>query len=256
MNKQRYLAELQRLLVFMTPEDCAETIRRYAALFDAAGPGGEAALIEQIGSPTKAAIGLSRGYEPGRLSDRLPGEPASFPQETPPPPKEGELWDELPSLDLPDFEEDVIPGEAPDQQEPERRFSMPELPEHPETNNTPAGGSYVERSMPLGLGIPLFVLVILGLGVPLAALLIGVAAALLIPGCAAFFAAWLTAVGGLWCVGYIADAILLFGAAFVVLAMGIILLFGGVWLDGRLISLYARGLRWVAGELLGRRVAS
>ena len=35
-----------------------------------------------------------------------------------------------------------------------------------------------------------------------------------------------------------------------------ILLFGGLWLAVRLISLYVRGVKWVAGELLGKKVAA
>ncbi len=56
MNKQQYLAELQRLLVFMTETDREYTIRHYTDLFDSAGPEKERALIEIHGSPTKAAI--------------------------------------------------------------------------------------------------------------------------------------------------------------------------------------------------------
>ena len=49
LNKQRYLAELQRLLVFMTPDDRDRTVRRFSYMFDAAGPEGEAALgVEPI----------------------------------------------------------------------------------------------------------------------------------------------------------------------------------------------------------------
>ncbi|MCD7846407.1 MAG: hypothetical protein LUG57_11290, partial [Oscillospiraceae bacterium] len=83
MNKQRYLAELQRLLVFMTEEDRELTVQRYGELFDAAGPEGEEALVKQIGSPTKAAISLSRGYEPGGLGDVLPPVPAPEPEAQP-----------------------------------------------------------------------------------------------------------------------------------------------------------------------------
>ncbi len=63
MNKQRYLKELQQLLIFMTDEDREITVAHYAGLFDAVGEDGEEALADQLGSPTKAAIGLSRGYQ-------------------------------------------------------------------------------------------------------------------------------------------------------------------------------------------------
>ena len=249
MNKQRFLAELQRLLVFMTEEDRVETIRRYSDLFAAAGPEGEADLLNELGSPTKAAISLSRGYEPGKLSEALPVAPEKKPRpaltET-----EEDPWGDLPSFDLPDYPEE----DAEEKDGQEQSFSMPDLPGYAapaEREQKPA----VTRSMPLGLGIPLFILVVIGLGLPLAAVCIAVMAALLVPGCAGLFAAYLTAVGGLWCLGFMADAILMFGAAFIVLTLGIVLLFGGLYLGVKLAALYIGGLRWVAGELLGRRTA-
>lgn len=255
MNKQRFLAELQRLLVFMTDADRAETVRRYTELFDSVGPEGEADLIAEIGTPTKAAIGLSRGYEPGKLPDELPGVPAERSararrQDTP--------WDEMPTFDLPDYIEEMMPDEPADTRpdEPERPFVLPELPRYAAPEENYDSEPVVERSMPLGLGVPLFVLVIVGLGLPIAGLFLSVSLALLTPGCAVVYGAYLFAVGGLWCLSYIADAILLIGAGFIVLAFGIFLLFGGLWLAVRLISLYVRGVKWVAGELLGKKVAA
>ena len=255
LNKQRYLAELQRLLVFMTEDDRSQTIRRYAELFDAAGPEGESELLSRIGSPTKAAIGLSRGYEPGQPRRPLPGvqgenkRPATLTQ------TQDDPWGDLPAFDLPDYIAEDAPEDAePASDQAERRFSMPDLPAYTAPAE-PVRAPSVQRSIPLGLGIPLFALVVIGLGVPLAAALLAAAAALLVPGCAGLFGAYLTAVGGLWCLSFMADAILMFGAAFIVLALGIVLLFGGVWLDVKLARLYIRGLRWVGGELLGRRVA-
>lgn len=260
MNKQRYLAELQRLLVFMTPEDRAEIVRRYAELFDAAGPEGEAELVAQLGSPTKTAIRLSRGYEAGKLPDVLPGAP-----ETPAPEKpaltqtQEDPWGDLPTFDLPAYI-DELPSEDGDdrpggEEVPDAAFTMPDLP----GTGGPEGeapGVTVERSIPLGLGIPLFVLVFCALGVPLGAVCLAVMLALLVPGCALLFGAYLIGVGGLWCVGYVADAILLFGAAAIALALGLMLLYAGFWLGVRLFRLYGRGVGWVAGELLGRRVRS
>lgn len=252
MNKQRYLAELQRLLVFMTDADRAETVRRYSDLFDAAGPEAEAELIDRIGSPTKAAIGLSRGYEPGKLAAQplpdAPKKPAPALTQT-----EDDPWGDLPTFDLPDYIGEMLPeteNAAPDGAD--KPFSMPDLPGYaPRSLDEPEERE--KRGVPLGLGIPLFILVLAGLGLPLAVLCIGVMAALILPGCAIIFGAYLTAVGGLWCVGFMADAILMFGAAFIVLAFGLILLFGGIWLGVKLAALYIRGVRLLAGELLGGR---
>ena len=263
MNKQRYLAELRRLLVFMSQEDAEETIRRYTDMFDAAGMEGEAALIDQLGSPTKAAIGLSRGYEPGKLNIPTPvvtpqpgtaAEILDLPTEKPAGP-----WEDLPDFQLPgisgedeaeDDNDEAAPAPVAEEEIPE-----PDLPRRiAPAKETPVPVTKIVRTMSLGLGIPLFIFVMIGLGVPVAAVFLAVMAAALVPGCAILFAAYLIAVGGLWCMGYMADAILLFGLAFVVLAAGILVLWFGIWVWIQLITVYSKGVRWLAGELLGRKV--
>lgn len=280
MNRQRYLAELRRLLVFMSDEDREEAVRRCAAAFDAAGPEGEAALIEALGSPTRTAIALSRGYEQGSIPDVFPqaveaagaakaAEEASTDAEPEPAPEPESPWTEIPDFELSDGpgEAESAPAETPeaavpeaapqaegaseaeDGEEPEP-LPLTAIPEEPEE-----GPVYViERTMPLGLGIPLFILVFAALGIPLAALCLALALALIAPGCAVLFGAYLVFVGGLWCVGYMADAVLLFGLMFVVLAAGLLVLSLGVWLAVLLIRLYVRAFGWIAGELLGRKV--
>lgn len=258
MNKQRYLAELQRLLVFMTDEDRDATVRRYAELFDAAGPEGEEMLIAELGSPTKTAIGLSRGYEPGQIPE-TEAEQRAF--GTLSEKKPDEPWEELPAFELPELvpEEDSAKSEAsekpeapaPRRAEPVRPVRQPRpAPEEPWREPQVV----IERSMPLGLGVPLFILVMLALGLPLAALCLALMAVCAAPGCALLFGAYLVAVGGMWCMSYMADMILLFGLAFAVLAVGLLVLWGGVWLIAKLGGLYAAGVRWLAGELLGRKV--
>ncbi len=267
MNKQRYLAELQRLLVFMTEEDREIIVRRYSDLFDAAGSENELTLIEQLGSPTKAAIGLSRGYEPGKLPAALPGQPASMHVTAGQPPKEAALtteddpFGEMPQFDLSGFVE--IEEEKPEtptlELAPQPAQELPIRPVRPEpvrpaAEPEPWHKPTYEQSIPLGLGIPLFVLVIVALGLPVAAVCIAAMLILLIPGGICLFAAYLVAVGGLWCMSYMADAIVLFGAAFIVLALGIVVLWGGIWLDVKIGGAYTAGVGWLAGELLGRKV--
>lgn len=254
MNKQRYLAELQKLLVFMTEEDKALAIRHYGDMFDAVGEEGEAELARQLGSPTKAAIGLSRGYEPGSIRN-LPAAPAKAQkprvsltqtQEDP--------WGDLPTFEIPDLDLPEDPATAEEKPEPKRKPDfLREMPEEDRTENT-TSEYYYERSMPLGAGIALLVLVMLALGIPLAALVLALMAVCLAPGAAIVFGAYLAAVGGLWCLSILADAMLLFGTAFLILAVGLIVLWGGVWLCSRLAMLYVRGVQWLCGELLGRKV--
>lgn len=259
MNKQRYLAELQRLLVFMTETDRAEVIRRCSELFDAAGPGGEADVIALAGSPTKAAISLSKGYEPGTIPDVLPGADALPRAAEPAPAATQEItegassWEEdIPAFDIPLYAQDDSPEEPAPSAGSEEPFTIPDLPGtiRPEADPADDAG---KRVMPLGIGIPLFVIIMAAIGLPLAALCLLAAAALLMPGAALIFAAWLVFVGGLWCLSFIADAILLFGAAFIVLALGILVLFAGLRLGVKLVSLYVRGVSLLVDVFFFRR---
>lgn len=279
MNKQRYLAELQRLLVFMTEEDRELTVQRYGELFDAVGPEGETELIERIGSPTKAAIRLSRGYEPGQLTDIPPQVPDSETEAEPEEPEEAkesasqesleELWNELDEFELPDLElelpgEDAAKAAEPKEEsepepelktEPERRETRP-APIRPPKEPEPVRETKTiyKRVMPIGLGAVLFAVLMICVGLPLAAVCVALAVVCLCPGAAAAIGAWLIFVGGLWCVSFMADAILIFGLSFIVLAVAVLLLFAGIWADVQLIRLYIRGVDALGGLLLGRKV--
>ena len=358
MSKQRYLAELQRLLIFMTSADREETVRRYGALFDACGPEGEDELTRRVGSPTAVAIRLSHSYEPGVIRDEFfpdgspilapepepeaeepaPGpetpEPAAEegpapepePEEAPASPPEDRLpvydhslvEEELPDLELPDLGLPDLPippapepepvaeepePEGPAEEEPDGTVPEPEPapgpepaaeepapepeeapapapqparpapvlpPERPaprfisvpldhrpqERRPAPEPVVTVKRSMPLAAGVPLFILVLIAAAVPLGAVLLVLLPLLLLPGLAILAAAWLMAVGGLWCVSYIADAVMLFGAAFFILGLALMALFLGLWLDVALVRLYIRLLTGMKHLFLGRKVIS
>ncbi len=257
MNKQRFLAELQKLLVFMSEEDRALAIRHFCDMFDAVGEEREEELSRQLGSPTKAAIGLSRGYEPGSIQN-LPPIPsmaqkpkASLTQ------TQEDPWGDLPTFEIPELELPDHLAEGAENKKPaspKKPDFLRDLPEEEEDVLPRTPAYYYERSLSLGAGIPLFVLVMLALGLPLAGLSLALMAVCLAPGAAVLLGAYLAAIGGLWCLSMIADAMLLFGAAFLILAVGLILLWGGIWLCVRLVGLYIRGVRWLWGELLGRKV--
>lgn len=291
MNKQRYLAELRRLLVFMTDEDRDRTVRRYSYMFDAAGPEGEAALIAEIGSPTKAAIGLSRGYVMGSVKEPEPiprAEPVPAPKPAPPQGEKAseEPWEDIPAFELPEIVDETaaeVPAAEPvsgaepespapdtepeteaapaqeNEPEPEptaaKEASVSAAEEPPEEEVVPPAVR-VERSMPLWLGIPLFILVTAALVIPIAVVILVLAVVFLAPGCAVLFGAWLVFVGGLWCTGFMADAILLFGVCAIVLALGLLILFLGLWLDVKMIGGYGKAVKWLSGELLGRKVSA
>ena len=61
INRQRYMAELSKLLTFMYKEDRAEILQHYNELLDNAED--EQELLESFGSPTKLAVTISRTYQ-------------------------------------------------------------------------------------------------------------------------------------------------------------------------------------------------
>ena len=63
INKQKFLAELGRLLTFMYEEDRLESLALYEELFDAASD--EQALLQLLVSPTRQAVVLARSYQSG-----------------------------------------------------------------------------------------------------------------------------------------------------------------------------------------------
>ncbi len=265
MNKQRFLAELRRLLVFMTESDRNIAMEKYTAQFDAAGEDGEAALIEKLGSPTKVAISLSRGYVAGQITaESKQREALKKAEKTARAAKTvsaddydpGAIDDDpiaiiMRSLDEaaedPDDEIEEYGADEDDYDEDDEddEYERPHRPEY----------RRVGAPMPKTAGIAVLSLILLIAGLPLAALTLGVALVWLLPGAAGVIAAGLAAIGALWCLGYMADALLLLALAFLILAVALLLVFGGVWLDVKLIGLFVRGVRALCDALLGRKVA-
>lgn len=337
MTKPQYLAELDRLLIFMTGADREKALSRIGSLFDKAGPAGTDTLLVKLGSPTSEAIRLSRIYTAGGYTDPLldsleretgpapeapsavapeSGEaaPAPGPAETPAYDVPPLIMDDLPGYEPPDipdsFEADDpagpkdVPAEPAAEPAPEPRpapdtdmpdwISAPEepsgesapeqtSPEPPvpaaekapspqaETETAPEaetaaeaeteqaspdeGPLYtVERSMPLWAGVPLFILSLVVLALPLGLVCLALIPVLVLPGVALLLGAWLAAVGGLWCISYIADAVMLFGLALVILAAALVALWLGLWLLVALWSAYCRALRGVTHLTLGKKV--
>ena len=68
INKQKFLAELGKLLTFMYEEDRQRAIELYSRMFDESGD--EMALLQSLVSPTRQAVIVARAYNSnlGRLS--------------------------------------------------------------------------------------------------------------------------------------------------------------------------------------------
>ena len=324
MNKPQYLAELSQLLIFMTHADREKTLARYGALFDAAGPEGQDALLIKLGSTTRQAIRLSRIYDvAGYQDEELDSLEAEA--KAPPAPKPGDpsaepdaarfaslMGEDLPDFELPDLPEEpetpdvpgpepesapgpesapvegglAVGGDAageaakgggeddadyealwgkrpapPEKAAPAAPESKPGPGEEPEPEASPAPDlpapavrTVVERVIPLWLGLPLFVLTVVFIALPVGALCLALLPILLIPGLAVLLGAWLAFVGGLWCIGIIADAAVLFGSALILLALGLLILWCGLWLDVAMASGFVRALRALAHLTLGRKV--
>ena len=61
INKQKFLAELGRLLTFMSEEDRQEALTLYAKMFDDVED--EQALLQSLLSPTRQAVIIARAYD-------------------------------------------------------------------------------------------------------------------------------------------------------------------------------------------------
>ena len=61
MNRQRYMAELSKLLAFMFKEDKEDILAQYNKMLDEAED--EQAMLESFGSPTRLAVTISRTYK-------------------------------------------------------------------------------------------------------------------------------------------------------------------------------------------------
>ncbi len=293
MNKPQYLGELRRLLVFMTSADRDRTVARCGQLFDQAGPDGIDDLIAHIGSPTRVSIRLSRTYEPGRLdlsSLDLPA-PAPAPEPEPVPEAEPEpavpdMVEGLPDLDVPPLVMDDLSGFEmipPQANEPEpvdtppedgpgpetpaeapapapnldgpRFISMPlDHDDGPEDVPEEAPDVIIERAMPLWVGVPLFIICLIVLALPIGLICLLLLPVLLLPGLALLLGTYLAAVGGLWCTSYIADALMLFGLAFLILSVALVTLWCGLRLDVGIVSLFVRGWQAVSHLTLGKKV--
>ncbi len=274
MNKPQYLAELRLLLVFMTAADRDRTVARCAELFDQAGPDGTDGLIAAIGSPTRVSIRLSRTYAPGSLdlsSLDVQVPPAAVPEAAEEDAAASEVVEGLPDLDVPPLVMDDLAGFAAMDDEPPEppaededaenasdgsRFVSvpPETFEEPEADDGYGPEADIRRVMPLWAGVPLLILGEAAVGVPLALVCLALLPVLLLPGLALLLGTYIAAVGGLWCTGYIADAMMLFGLAFLILSAALLALWCGLRLDAGLVSLYVRGCRAFGRLTLGRKV--
>lgn len=119
IDRQKYVAELGKLLSGMAPQDREAVLRGVNARFDEEGD--DAAVIASLGSPTFAAVSVLRGYTPPEegASDSVP---MPEPRRARPEPKPVE-----PEPIEPDPEEPAAPEEA-EPEEPEAESAEADEP--------------------------------------------------------------------------------------------------------------------------------
>ena len=61
INKQKFLAELGRLLTFMYEEDRRMALAMYSDMFDSCRD--EELMVQRLGSPTRQAVAIARNYD-------------------------------------------------------------------------------------------------------------------------------------------------------------------------------------------------
>ncbi len=206
------MAELAKLLGFMSSWDRQAALDKYNALFDEAGD--EASLIKMLGSPTHLAISLANSYVPT---------PAPAPAAA-----------EKPESPFAEFEE--APEDRPEPEQPEE----PVLPEEPE--DLPQPEKPGKRVRVFGLIVSILFGLVIGLPVALVLIIIGIP--FLVLG-GAVLAADISLV--LDVIGYlsmVSDILVVAGAGLVIAALGLLLAWFGLWLS------IALGRAWIGGAVL------
>ncbi|MGN1002118.1 MAG: hypothetical protein ACI4PC_05055 [Oscillospiraceae bacterium] len=250
MNKYKFVAELERLLSFMSSWDRQAVIDKYTAMFDEAED--VDILIAKLGSPTKLAISLAREYVPTEppavqepAPDLEPAQPEEAPvpegpeapetgaAETAPAPAEEEA---VISFEEPEPAPAPVPAEAPAIPE----APVPAVPEEPEEETPAVPG---RRARPAALVF--YTLGALVIGLPIAVLLIALGVPFLAAGAGVVaLAVW----GAVTVIGFltmISDILLVIGAAVIAAAIGLLLAWLGLWISLEL------GYVWIGKVIFG-----
>ena len=214
MDRKKYLAELEKLLGFMSSWDRQDAMARYAARFDEAED--VDALIESLGTPTRVAFVLAQDYVPSPPPARPAPDPAAELEQT-----------------LADFDENApapaeltveaveIPAPAPEE-EP----AGPHLRWKPGATAAWCAGGVV-------IGLPVAVALIC-LGIPFIA-----------AGAGAAFYAVKMALAALRTLRLISDMLVVIGGGLAACAAGLVVAWFGVWLSLEL------GWLWIGRVVFG-----
>lgn len=223
------MAELAKLLGFMSAWDRRATLQKYEALFDEAADQEE--LIATIGTPTKLAISLALNYVPSPAPASIPTESAEETADEPAE-DEGDEGSEAPS----DAEEES--GEpSPDREEEAsaEEESKEELP--PPVSPRP-------RRKVRFFGLLFSIIFGLVIGVPLAIVLICLGLPFVVTGLGLGAGVVWAAVSAIPMLALFSDILVVLGVGLVLLALALLLLWFGLWVSFEL------GYLWISGVVL------
>lgn len=235
------MAELDRLLGFMSSWDRQAALRKYRALFAASED--EQALMDELGTPTKLAIELAASYVPTRPPSAL----AQALEECPvaledllrdPNALAADLLSPAPEAELPAAPESPLPETWVFDPEPEPADAPEPEPGEPEAPQAPR--SRIKAGALIGYLIPAVVI-----GLPVAVLLVFVGLPFLTAGAGLIFTAVLQALRFIAQLRLVSDVLLTVGAALIACGAGLALCWLGLWLSMELCWL------WVGRALLG-----
>lgn len=220
------MAELAKLLGFMSAWDRRDTLQKYDAIFDEAADIEE--LIATIGTPTKLAISLALNYVPSPAPEIIPVEAA---EEEP----IKELEGEYPLINAGEGEESPDPeGEAPANEETlgAEEEEEPEIPAPRSGRKVRFFGLLASVIFTLVIGIPIAV-VLICLGLPFVVGGLGLGAGVV----------W-AAVSAIPMLALFSDILAVIGVGLVLIALALLLLWFGLWVSFEL------GYLWISGVVL------
>jgi hypothetical protein len=210
------MQELRSLIYFMRPADKEAALNRFEARFDAVGPEGEAALIQELGSPLKQVVLLERDYRSKMAAE----EELQEPDAPEPPPEAAPLPAEEPqagsAASVPDMDQDDIP--LPDTEEMEPMIVTAQPP-----RKEPI--SAWRKILAILLTVPLLPLTMLALAVSLVVCAVPLASGAGLGACGVYLIAF-----GIVVMGYLPDILMLIGAGLAGAAVALVLVWFGLWL--------------------------
>ena len=224
------MAEITKLLGFMSSWDRAATLEKYSALLDTYSD--EEDIIEMLGTPTKLAIDLARDYVP-----------------TPPPAKPAAA--EIPEEVSEEVSEEADAEETAPDPDAQARFAAVQQAlvqqaesAAPETAEAPTEQKRSAKRRVKPAASVFYAIACILIGLPVAILLIVLGVPALMLGTGVIVTAVLTVFSILGSLSLISDILLLIGGALVAAAIGLLLLWLGLWISLEL------GWLWIGRALI------